>query len=283
MNDDKSDAPMYPIESDECRYGPMAWLAHDVYVGKSLKVYGEWCQPEMDLLLTLLQPGDRVIECGSNIGADTVALSKRVGPNGVVLAFEPQPVVYALLTLNLKENDCRNVSAFSAGTSLKDGTLSVPVLDYGSPENFGGVMLGPPGVGRPVKTVKLDTFAGTQEHIALIKADVEGMELPTLLGASGIIGTSRPILYVENNGGPLSAELIRFLQQINYRCWWHVVDLFQPGNFRGAAENVFPNVVCSNMVCLPSGDARIALLPEGLPQVLSPRDLGPTGPRQVRP
>ena len=43
-----------------------------------------------DMLCTLL-PGDAVIDCGAGIGEFTVLAAKRVGPEGLVLAFEPKP------------------------------------------------------------------------------------------------------------------------------------------------------------------------------------------------
>ena len=42
------------------------------------------------MLCTLL-PGDAVIDCGAGIGEFTVLAAKRVGPEGLVLAFEPKP------------------------------------------------------------------------------------------------------------------------------------------------------------------------------------------------
>lgn len=277
-----ADELILDVDQMDCRHGRFMFPKLDIYIGESLRRYGEWCEPELDILLKLLQPGNCVIEAGANIGADTVPMAKRVGDTGHVFAFEPQRVMFSLLARNLQDNHCRNVNIYQAATNMKDGELSIPKVDYGKMDNYGGVSMLKAGLGDPVPGVALDEFLDPTVKVHLIKADVEGMELPTLIGASKIIGNSRPILFVENNCGPHSGELIRFLQQIDYQCWWLMVDLFQPTNFRGSTEDVFPNTVCQNMVCLPSGSPLVELLPE-LPPVLSPRDLGPTRPKVVRP
>lgn len=91
--------------------------------------------------------------------------------------------------------------------------------------------------------------------VALLKIDVEGMELETLKGASEILAASRPVLYVENDRREKSPALIGWLRQQDYRLWWHVPPLFNPQNFFGVAENVYGNVGSCNLLCLPSEHA----------------------------
>src|SRR5882757_7907517 len=77
---------------------------HDVFIGKSIEVYGEHGGLECAFLQRLVRPGDCVIEVGSNIGAHTVGLAKAVGPSGKVYAFEPQRACYALLNSQIALN-----------------------------------------------------------------------------------------------------------------------------------------------------------------------------------
>ena len=55
---------------------------NDVYIGKALEIYGEYCGIEGDLLTSLIKPGQTVIEVGANIGSHTVGLAKCVGSTG---------------------------------------------------------------------------------------------------------------------------------------------------------------------------------------------------------
>ena len=53
----------------------------------------------------MVNPGDTVIEVGANIGGHTVGLAKRVGPQGLVIAFEPQRGCFSLLQSQIALNE----------------------------------------------------------------------------------------------------------------------------------------------------------------------------------
>ena len=74
----------------DCRHGKLMYLLNDAYIGRSLDVYGEYSEGEIDLFRQLLRPGDVAIDVGANIGALTVPMARLVQPGGAVVAFEPQ-------------------------------------------------------------------------------------------------------------------------------------------------------------------------------------------------
>ena len=92
----------------------MLYNFHDLYIGRSLDLYGEYSEGEIDLFGQIVQPGQVVVEVGANIGAHTVFLAHRSGPAARVLAFEPQRIVFQTLCANLALNSITNVDA-SAG------------------------------------------------------------------------------------------------------------------------------------------------------------------------
>lgn len=73
-------------------------------VGRSLQLYGEWLETTARTLCYTLRPGDRVVEIGAGQGGLTVPLARRVGPDGGVLAVEPDPVAFRLLCATLALN-----------------------------------------------------------------------------------------------------------------------------------------------------------------------------------
>src|SRR3974390_2242389 len=97
-----SDQAGKPIELDPsgfnelrlCRSGPMVYNKFDIYVGGSLKKYGEFSWFEQNLFQQTVQPGSIVVEVGANIGAHTIELSRLAGTDGAVFAFEPQRIVF---------------------------------------------------------------------------------------------------------------------------------------------------------------------------------------------
>jgi FkbM family methyltransferase len=203
-----------------------------------------------------------VVEVGANIGAHTVWFAQTTASNGgAVIAFEPQRIVFQTLCANLALNNIRNVIAYQSACGETSGVIRVPVLDPNLPNNFGGLELGGDhdAPGDLVPVVRLDDMS--IRRCRLMKDDVEGMELGVLKGARETILRCAPVLYVENDRKDKSDELVRFITSLGYELYWHRPFLFSPHNFAGKAENVFPNVVSVNMLCVPKGTKVSALPP----------------------
>ncbi len=251
------------------RHGNFLYNAEDHFIGRSLEVYGEYSELEVQLLVNLAKPGDIVVEAGANIGSCTVPLARRVGADGWVLAVEPQRIVHQTLCANIALNGLANVIAPWCALGAAAGEISVPLPNYAADGNFGGISLvrTKDGEGERVPVATIDSFE--LPRCGLIKADVEGMELDVLKGAADTIKRLRPRLYVENDRQPAGAELVRHLLALGYRLFWHVPPLFNPRNFAGRADNVFDRFVSCNMLCLPPGDGAEV---KGMRPVSGPED-----------
>ncbi|MEJ0076511.1 MAG: FkbM family methyltransferase [Alphaproteobacteria bacterium] len=249
----------------DCRHGKLMYLLNDAYIGRSLDVYGEYSEGEIDLFRQLLRPGDVAIDAGANIGALTVPMARLVQPGGAIVAFEPQRAIFDILCNNLRLNALANVSAFRRAVGRTTGTISVPPLDYRRPDNFGGVTLGAAG-GEEVQLVTIDSLGVAR--LRLLKVDVEGMEHDVITGARATIERLKPAVYVENDRAEHSRALILLLFDIGYRLWWHITPLFNPNNFFGNPRDIFGDVVSFNMIGFPRADAPSLAYPE----ILSPDD-----------
>lgn len=97
--------------SNEVNIGPfhVRFDPRDRAIGKKLALYGNHEDDEITLLCSLVKPGAVVVDVGANFGLHSLFLARAVGPNGTVIAFEPDPDNYALLSANLKSNSCTNV------------------------------------------------------------------------------------------------------------------------------------------------------------------------------
>ena len=239
----------------------MLFNRKDAYIGRSIERYGEYSELELQWLAGAVVPGDVVIEVGANIGAHTIALAKKAGPTGRVLAFEPQRIVFQTLCANLALNSLANTFCFQSAVSDREEQLSVPPVDYNRPANFGGLALASAGRGEPVAAGPLDGI-GSLPRLKLIKIDVEGMEAAVIRGARKTILEHRPALYVENDRPDRSAELIELIGSLDYRMYWHRPPLFNPDNFFGEDENIFPNIISVNMLCLHRSQRQVSGLRE---------------------
>ena len=255
------------IRVKRTRHGVMAYNKNDVYIGRALDLYGEHSELELRALGQLLPPAGTVIDVGANIGVHSVFFARTVGPQGRVLAFEPQRQAFQLLSANAALNGLTQLRCERAAVGPKRGEILVPDLDPDAANNFGGISLNDEGGGEPVPVLRLDDF--DLAACDLIKIDVEGMECEVLAGARDTAILHAPLLYVENDRRENSAALIELLFSLDYRLFWHLPYLFNPDNYFGEAHNVFGAVLSVNMLCVPK-TRKLDI--EGLREIASPED-----------
>lgn len=237
----------------ECRYGKMAYLPNDTYIGGSLEAYGEQHETELQVLFQLAKEGDTVIDVGANIGTISIPMAKHVGDSGKVISFEPQIGLYNLLSKNVELNELKNIEINNTPIGRKSGlTVHIPQVDYDADFNFGSVsMVNASSDGVPSKTVCLDDFLGKISKPSLIKIDVEGMEEEVLLGARKLINWARPYINLEFTGNQI--EILHCLKKLDYNYKIFEPPIFNPDNFQNNKENVFGrHIVSINIVCWPS-------------------------------
>lgn len=238
---------------------------HDAYVGASLLKYGEFSETEVELFDAIVNPGDIVIEIGANIGAHTVRLAQMVGDRGRVLAFEPQRIVFQTLCANVALNSMTNVECYQQAVSNARTSINIPDVDPRQDNNFGGLdleeaerVLG----GNPVQCTRLDDLLGYVKHLRLLKIDVEGMEADVIESGRQLIETLKPVLYVENDRPEKSEHLMKLLNGLGYRLYWHCPYLYRRNNFNGDAENIFGEAASFNMLCVHREAGQATGLPE---------------------
>jgi FkbM family methyltransferase len=248
------------------KYGYVLYNKNDMYVGRSIEKYGEFCEGEPALFRQICTEGSVVVEAGANIGVHTMSLSRFVGDNGRIYAFEPQRIVFQTLCANMALNSINNVECFQMAVSDHQGHVLIPDIRYDIEGNFGGVSLNSFNVGSRVQQVALDLFIDTP-NLRLLKVDVEGMEHEVITGARSLIGKHRPILYVENDRPEKSKALIELIQSLDYRLFWHTPMLFNPDNYAGDKENIYPGIVSLNMLCIHNS---IEMQIDGLTEITDP-------------
>ena len=239
------------VELTDGRYGRMLYPRADQYVGRSFLEYGEFSEGELDVFRYFVQPGSVVLDIGANIGAHTVPLAQLAGPEGLVIAFEPQRILHQILCANLALNSITNTLAYASALGDCVETCKIPLLDYSRPNNYGGISLDSSLEGESVPVDKLDNFQ--LPRVDFIKMDVEGFERKVLEGGSETLKRCCPVLYVENDRQEKSEALIQLLLDWEYRLWWHTPQLFNPDNFKGNPEDHFPGIVSVNMLAIPCG------------------------------
>src|SRR5215469_11905501 len=68
-----------------------------------------WMERDAVVARKLISPGDTVLDIGANIGVYSRMLSRCVGPQGTVYAFEPIPHTFDFLSNNIRKLGLKNV------------------------------------------------------------------------------------------------------------------------------------------------------------------------------
>lgn len=231
------------------RNGYLLYNKNDIYIGKSIEKYGEFSHLEAELFEQICKENDNIIEVGANIGAHTVYLSKLV-KNGVVIAFEPQRVVFQNLCANVALNSLLNVHTFQQAVGDIEEDIVIPECDFTKTNNFGGINIENSLRGSVVKKIKLDSFVNKLSSLKFLKVDVEGMEIPVINGSKKLIEKFKPIIYIENDRQEHSQKLIELLWSLDYKLFWHLPRLYNKSNYFNDEENIFGNIISVNMICV---------------------------------
>jgi FkbM family methyltransferase len=235
----------------DARYGRLAYFRRDDPIGASLRMYGEWAQLELDVLLRFVGPGDTVVDVGANVGTHTTAFANAVGTGGRVIAFEPQPRVFELLERNVQANGYDNVSLYRFALGAERSVRYAPPTDYAAHVNVGAVSLlsDAEESSHPVDVVTLDSFE--LDAVRLIKIDVEGMECDVLRGAVRTLRRCRPVVSVECNSAEAGAAVLTLLADAEYTFSINRTAAFNPANHRANPMNRFGATTESSILCLP--------------------------------
>jgi FkbM family methyltransferase len=234
------------------RFGNIEALDSDQIIGESLRRYGEWAQLELEALAHFLRPGDHVYDVGANIGTHTLAFARFVGVEGRVVAFEPRPELFGLLSANIQtHNQLPQVVAEPHALGAKPTRIIIPPLPVDVRANHGGMSLQEDDVpgATSVEIRRLDDYSPAR--LNLIKIDVEGMELEVLAGATETIARCRPIIFIECNSAAKATPVIQFAQGRGYETWGLASAAYNPQNFRGDTGNIFAQAAELALMLIP--------------------------------
>lgn len=133
-------------------------------------------------------PGSIAIQAGGNMGLWPLAMAPHFGQ---VHTFEPDADSFRFLVRNTQ--DFKQIFRYQQALGASHGECGIDHKSLGSHK------VDVNGQGVDVTTVD-SIFLNGQHHVALIQLDVEGFELPALMGAERTILRHKPVIQLELRG-----------------------------------------------------------------------------------
>lgn len=220
-----------------------SYYTNDNVIGKSLELYGEYGQQEIDFLLWLTNNQYTVYDVGANIGVYTTALATQAAN---IFAFEPNKKNFELLIENTKH--LPNVHCYNQAIGRSIGKTFIEDFDPSEVGNYGSLST------KFDQGVEVDLVALDYIDIPLpnlIKIDVEGRELDVLVGCEKKIAESVPCIVYEAHETKQFAEIYHFLKQFNYRLFWLQCMNYRQNNFKNNLFNVFGGTATYSVIAWP--------------------------------
>jgi len=166
------------------------WIPDEPNIVTSAIGPGTWWETPLPLFDRVCRPGYWTVEVGAYIGDHTIALAAR----GPVVAIEPQPLLWALLGLNLalrpRPYPWRTIrtACYSRPVSLE---LAPGWDEANSPSSAYHVTPDGPVAALPLWALDIPRPLG------FLKIDAQGCDLHVLRGARKMIVDDRPIILCE--------------------------------------------------------------------------------------
>lgn len=181
---------------------------------------------EMELHTALDSLGDiRGWSCwdiGAHFGIYAIGLARRVGAEGQVAAFEPNPISYRRLEFHRRLNRLDWMKTFQAAASDHAGLDELCTDGDFRTTTTRLRREGERPAGRErrisIRTLRLDDLvaAGELRPPQFIKVDVEGHGHRTLAGARKTLAQSRPAMIVELHSAEEADGIVRLIEPLDY-------------------------------------------------------------------
>ena len=181
---------------------------------------GDYEPVTTQMVQSMLEEGMTFIDIGAHVGLFTLPAKKWVGKSGRVVAFEPHPDNFAMLTRNANEN---NLTAELVNAAVSDVTGEVQL--HASTFNSGDHQIYHSGSrkGVGVTCIKLDEFLQEGEKVDLIKMDVQGAEASAFHGMERVLKENQKIKIIWElspaqlqNAGADAASLLAWLKALGF-------------------------------------------------------------------
>jgi len=188
--------------------------------------------PDTAILRSFIGSQDTFVDVGANHGSFSVAASKVIGSEGLIVAIEPQPRKADLVKKSLAANaECEfQVHNIACADETSEADFFIPTGSSGGASMFSEYAAVVPHQKIRVSVRRFDEATAWKSFPGqvFVKVDVEGSESKFLNGASEMIRNRRPEIMLEVNqlsmtaAGESKENLIGQLKALGYSRYYDV-------------------------------------------------------------
>jgi FkbM family methyltransferase len=175
--------------------GPLLAHADDEVITPILRHHGVWEKELGDVLRQVLAPGMTAVDVGANIGYTALLMAQCVGPQGSVVAVEPEPRNAELLRRNAARSQGAAIQVIEAAAWSEPTTLQLALSATNAGDHRVGSQIAQERVLVDVPAVTLDDVL--PDHVDVLLLDTQASEHIALRGARHLIERSRPLIFLE--------------------------------------------------------------------------------------
>lgn len=190
----------------------------------AIYIFRDEYEPELRYVESILSSGMTAVDGGANIGLYSVIAAESVGPQGMVLSFEPSRATFEVLHRNTRQY--MQVNAVNAALNDQSGEAQLYHINGATSEYSLAPDNGSNEAGELVRLVTLDEIctALSITRIDFVKLDVEGAEQLVLRGAAKVFAEFKPIVMFEVSERPTAFSLSPqgawlWLANLGYSFW----------------------------------------------------------------
>ena len=157
----------------------------------------------LSLVKEFVTPASVVWDVGANVGLFSFAAASLAGPDGHVVAFEPDAWLVQLLRRSALDQPAHSApvqvvpAAVASQMSIRTLCLANRSRAANYLAEFGTTETGGAREEQSVLAVTLDWLLESLPHPGVVKIDVEGAEMEVLKGAKRLFETVRPVVLCE--------------------------------------------------------------------------------------
>ncbi len=228
----------------ETRHGIVQYLPDTRPPAQSIAWYGEYLQPQLDLLSRLVPSGAHVIEAGAASASIRWRWRRWWSAWTRHRLRERARSSQICLRQNLEANRVAGIVTLMR----RDLAGRQQVFEADRDPDSAGTPMGSSAIAsEPVDTVD-DLLL---DRLDLLKIRLDATAADIIDGASETLWRLRPIVFID---APTAKETVRMaerMQEFGYRCWCMETALFSPNNFNRRDTDIFDGETALGLLAIP--------------------------------